>query len=92
MNDPERAERLREELGFLTTELSRAVGLGGRARHAGSTAERARVNATRAIRTAIKRIADQDKALGAHLEASVLTGTVCRYAPREPVAWRLNTD
>ena len=92
MNDPERVERLRQELDFLGAELSRAVGLGRRSRRAGSTSERARVNATRAIRTAIRRIADEHEALGAHLEGAVQTGGVCRYAPREPVAWRLNNE
>jgi tetratricopeptide (TPR) repeat protein len=82
LNDPERVEQVREELDFLAGELSRAVGLGGRPRQAGSTAERARLNATRAIRTAIRRIADQDAALGDHLEAAVRTGNVCRYEPR----------
>jgi tetratricopeptide (TPR) repeat protein len=82
LNDPERVEQIREELDFLAGELSRAVGLGGRPRQAGSTAERARLNATRAIRTAIRRIADQDEGLGRHLDAAVRTGNVCRYEPR----------
>jgi hypothetical protein len=37
---------------FLVAELARAVGLGGRDRRAASHAERARLNATRAIRAA----------------------------------------
>jgi hypothetical protein len=88
-NDPERAELIRGELEALARELSRAVGLGGRPRVAASAAERARLNATRAIRTAIRRIAELDPRLGAHLEASVRTGSVCRYAPSEPVTWRV---
>ena len=59
-NDPERAAGAREELGFLARELAGAVGLGGRDRKTGSDAERARVNVTRAIRTALKRVADHD--------------------------------
>ena len=47
-HDPERAARAREELGFLEAELRAAVGLGGRDRKAASSAERARVNVTRA--------------------------------------------
>jgi hypothetical protein len=41
----------REELEAVTNELAAALGLGGRDRRPGSTAERARVNATRAIRS-----------------------------------------
>jgi hypothetical protein len=79
--DPERAASAREEIEFLTRELARAVGLGGRDRKAGSDAERARVNATRAIRTVIERIAAEDERLGRHLENCVATGTFCAYRP-----------
>ncbi|HZC99320.1 MAG TPA: hypothetical protein VFA46_03745, partial [Actinomycetes bacterium] len=51
-NDPARAAKARQELDFLVGELARAVGLGGRDRRAASHAERARLNATRAIRAA----------------------------------------
>ncbi|HZD00382.1 MAG TPA: BREX system ATP-binding domain-containing protein, partial [Actinomycetes bacterium] len=51
-NDPGRAAKARQELDFLVGELARAVGLGGRDRRAASHAERARLNATRAIRAA----------------------------------------
>jgi hypothetical protein len=90
-NDPERASRARDELGFLARELAGAVGLGGRDRKVGSDAERARVNVTRAIRTALKRIADHDAALGRSLGAAIRTGTFCVYEPLpgdEPV-WDL---
>lgn len=70
-NDPERAERASAELAFVTAELSRAVGLGGRDRRAASDAERARVSVTRAIRTAIASIAEQHPELGRHLEGAV---------------------
>ena len=80
-NDPERLANAREELGFLARELAGAVGLGGRDRTTGSDAERARVNATRAIRTALKRIAHHDPALGGSLGASIKTGVFCVYEP-----------
>jgi non-specific serine/threonine protein kinase len=80
-NDPERAARARDELAFLARELAGAVGLGGRDRKTGSDAERARVNVTRAIRTALKRIADQDPALGRSLGSAIRTGTFCVYEP-----------
>ena len=47
--DPVRAARARQEMQFLADQLAAAVGLGGRDRRAGSPAERARVNITRAI-------------------------------------------
>ena len=89
-NDPERAERASGELEFLTGELARAVGLGGRDRRAASSAERARVSVTRAIRSAIEAIEEQHPELGGHLSASVRTGAYCRYAPAagQEVSWR----
>jgi non-specific serine/threonine protein kinase len=90
-NDPERAARAREELAFLARELAGAVGLGGRDRKSGSDAERARVNVTRAIRTALKRIAEHDAVLSRSLGAAIRTGTFCVYEPApgdEPV-WDL---
>jgi hypothetical protein len=49
------------------------------------------VNVTRAIRTAIRRIAENDSALGEHLDAAVKTGTFCSYAPeaRAALSWDL---
>lgn len=90
-NDLERAARLEHEIGFLTDELGRAVGLGGRTRRAGSAAERARLNVTRALGAALKRIANLDRALGEHLAATVRTGLFCSYNPdpRLPVRWEL---
>ena len=55
-NDPERAARAREELAWIAEQLTGAVGLGGRDRRTGSDAERARVNVTRAIRAALRRV------------------------------------
>jgi tetratricopeptide (TPR) repeat protein len=90
-NDLERAARAREERDLIGRELARAVGLGGRDRPAGSAAERARVNATRAIRGAIRRIEECDTSLGRHLDRAVRTGTFCAYdpAPQDEVAWDL---
>ncbi|HEV2777469.1 MAG TPA: hypothetical protein VGV90_17905, partial [Solirubrobacteraceae bacterium] len=90
-NDPERAARAREELAFVARELAGAVGLHGRDRKTGSDAERARVNVTRSIRTALKRVAEHDAVLGRQLGAAIRTGTFCVYAPapgQEP-AWDL---
>jgi AAA ATPase domain len=91
-NDVERAARAREERELIGRELARAVGLGGRDRPAGSAAERARVNTTRAIRGAIKRIEECDASLGRHLDRAVRTGTFCAYdpSPQDEVTWTMN--
>jgi tetratricopeptide (TPR) repeat protein len=90
-NDPEKGAKAREELDFISRELSAAVGLGGRDRRVASSAERARVNVTRAIKAALTRIDAHSPALGAHLERTVRTGTFCSYSPdpRLDTAWEL---
>lgn len=90
-SDAERAARASEEREALVGELAAAVGLGGRDRLAASDAERARVNVTRAIRSAMDRIAEHNKGLSAHLEATLRTGQFCAYVPdpRTPIRWEL---
>ena len=90
-NDTGRATKNREEIEFLTEELARATGLGGRDRKAASAAERARANVTMAIRAALKRIAEQSLSLGHHLAATVRTGKFCSYTPdpRLTISWRV---
>ena len=56
MSDSGRVAQAEAERDFLIRELSRAVGLSGRERRAGSASERARVSVTRAVRHAISRI------------------------------------
>lgn len=77
------------ERDFLVREISRAVGLGGRDRRAGSTSERARVAVTRAVRQAMGRISEQHPELGQHLGRTIRTGTYCSYQPdpRVPADW-----
>lgn len=55
------------------------------------TRERARVNVTRAIGAALKRLAAHHPALGRHLAVTIRTGTFCSYTPdpRVPVRWTL---
>jgi hypothetical protein len=89
--DPARGERATHEREFLLRELSRAFGLGGRSRRAGSASERARAAVTRAIRQAIARIAEHHTALGQHLGRAIQTGTYCAYLPDPQAAidWHL---
>jgi len=88
-NDPARAASAREEMDFLVSELSRAVGLGGRDRRAASHAERARLNVTRVIRSAMANLARANPPLGRHLSATIRTGRYCSYTPdpRVPITW-----
>ena len=79
LHDTGRAATVQEEIDFLMRELTRALGLGGRVRRAGSAAERARVNVTRAIKRTLARVAASQPALGAHLARTVKTGTFCSY-------------
>jgi hypothetical protein len=87
--DDERAAGIEQEIDALVEELARAAGLGGRDRQAASPAERARVNVTKAIRTAIKMAGRESAALEEHLTASIHTGRFCSYAPpgEAPPRW-----
>ena len=84
-NDIERATKAREEMDLVTEELARATGLGGRDRRAASSAERARLNATMAIKSALKRITENSPSLGRYFAATVKTGRFCCYSP-DPAA------
>lgn len=81
-HDLERAARERSELEFLIAELERAAGLGGRSRRLGSQGERARINVTRAIHSALDRVHAQDPDLAQLLRNCVQTGNLCSYTPR----------
>jgi non-specific serine/threonine protein kinase len=89
-HDLGRSEQLSAEIDFLSHELARAVGLGGRTRQVGSAAERARVNITRAVKTALRKISEHHPVLGQHLATTIRTGTYCSYTPdtRLPVMWQ----
>jgi tetratricopeptide (TPR) repeat protein len=91
LNDIGRAARLREEMEMLADELSRASGLGGRSRKAGSDTERARLNVTRAVRKVVRKIEAGCPVLRRHLDRAVQTGLFCAYQPDPtfPVEWEL---
>ena len=76
--DTERAESLRDAL---------------EARVAGTddASERARVNVTRAVKLAIRRIAEVEPRLGRDLATNLKTGVFCSYEPdpHHPVRWRV---
>jgi class 3 adenylate cyclase/tetratricopeptide (TPR) repeat protein len=80
-NDPGRAARAREEIGFVTNQLAAAIGLGGRDRVAASNAERARLAVTKRIKAALVKIRHANPALARHLARAITTGYFCCYAP-----------
>jgi len=88
-SDSARATQIRDEIDFLSQELTGAMGLGGRDRTAASDAERARVNVTRAIRSTLARIRDYDVQLANHLDVTIHTGMYSSYRPdpRTPISW-----
>lgn len=90
-HDPGRAAQAQAELDFLTAELAAAVGAGGRDRRAASSAERARLTVTKAIKAALHKISASHPALGHHLATSITTGTFCSYTPdpTHPLSWTL---
>jgi tetratricopeptide (TPR) repeat protein len=77
----ERAENLQAELDQLVGQLAAAFGLGGRARRASSAAERARVNVTRALRTATAALGEALPEAGTLLDRRLRTGLYCAYEP-----------
>ena len=84
-----RAEQAEQEINALTSELTRAVGLGGRNRRAASASERARQSITKTIKSVLDRIAKRDATLGSLLARCIKTGYFCSYQPDPdfPIAW-----
>jgi len=80
-HDTGRLAQLKAERDFLVRKLASSLGLGGRARRFTSDAEKARVNVTRAIRSAIAKISEQAPDIGEHLSTAISTGYNCRYEP-----------
>ncbi len=91
MNDLGRVELAQRDRDYLIAELTSAVGLGGRARSIGGSAERARSSVTRSLRYSLKRLAQHQPSLAAHLEQSVQTGMYCVYTadPIAPIRWEI---
>ena len=77
----EAAEALQDEHDQLVRQLAQAFGLGGRERRVGAAAERARLNVTRSLRTAIARLSEVHPEAGAALDRHVRTGLYCCYQP-----------
>jgi tetratricopeptide (TPR) repeat protein len=89
IGNADRAEKAEEEIDALTSELSRAVSLGGRNRRAASASERARQSVTKSIKSVLERIAQDNAALGDLFSRCIKTGTFCCYLPDPvfPIEW-----
>ncbi len=92
LGNVDRAEKAEQEIDALTSELSRAVGLGGRNRRAASASERARQSIGKTIKSVVERIAQSDSRLGEIFSRCIKTGTFCAYQPDPdfPIVWEFN--
>ena len=89
--DTGRAERLTVERDALVDELTKAFGLGGRARNVGSDPdERLRKAVSARVKASIDRLDELHPGLGRHLRASVRTGFWCAYQPERPTTWTVS--
>jgi tetratricopeptide (TPR) repeat protein len=85
----DRAAALQRQCDELVGQLAAAFGLSGRSRTASSAAERARLNVTRSVRTAVARIGVELPAAGQVLDRRIRTGLYCAFEPAadDPVRW-----
>jgi predicted ATPase len=88
--DFESADRVQAEIDSLQREVLRAVGPS--VRRVGPAAERARINVTRAIKSALKRISEHHSALGQFLDGSIRTGSSCSYVPHLVLTWQCSLE
>lgn len=88
-SDLGRLDKAQRERDFLAAELAAALGLGGRARRAGATHERARKAVSTRIKLAVDRIDDAHPGLAQHLRHSIRTGVFCSYQPERKTEWLL---
>jgi tetratricopeptide (TPR) repeat protein len=90
--DATQAQTLMAERDALVGELRKATGIGGRPRLQPAEADRARVNATRALGTVLNRLESVAPLAAAYLRASIRTGNHFRYQPSStgPQRWRVS--
>lgn len=89
-HDLHRAECARAEFEALLDHLSAALGLGGRTRRAGASAERARSAVTQRLRALLRHLDGIHPELGRHLRHAIRTGTHCCYAPERDTVWTVD--
>lgn len=86
--DADRRRAALEEHRAISLELSRGLGLRGKARKIGSPLERMRVNVTRTLRAAICDIGNVLPELGKLLHAGMKTGGFCVFRPLDSISWQ----
>ncbi len=93
VEDDERAAALQTELDTMVAELARSFGLGGRERWASSAAEKARLNVTRALRSALGKLTEALPDAGSVLDRRVRTGAFCAYHPHpdDEITWTVQS-
>tara|TARA_R110002096_G_scaffold435548_1_gene661452 strand:- start:109544 stop:111370 length:1827 start_codon:yes stop_codon:yes gene_type:complete len=89
MNDTGRLTKYREEYDAILDHLSSSLGLAGKSREIGSTAEKSRSAITWRIRSALKKIEKTHPEMAHHLAKSINTGTFCSYKPEIKIDWHL---
>jgi len=89
-NDVGRGATVQQEIDILLQQLAAALGVGGQSRRAASQAERARVNVTNGIRSALAKIAAYSPPLAQYLTTTIKTGLFCSYTPtpHPPMIWQ----
>src|SRR5205814_1948077 len=92
--DQPAALTLSAERDAILAQLNGAIGLRGRTRRGGGSAERARVSVRKAISAALSQVETHDASVARLLRDAIHTGLMCRYEPNpdQPVTWvtRLN--
>lgn len=81
--------RIDAEVETLERELRRSKGLGGRLRREQDDLDRVRKAVGNAVRRAIRKIAEEDKELAAHLQdrRNLQCGMTLRYSPDGDIRW-----
>lgn len=86
-HDEGRLRRAQDEFDQIVEVLSAALGLGGRDRQRGASAERARQAVAWRLKSAIRKLEQQLPACGRHLRRSIRTGAFCSYDPEADPGW-----
>jgi hypothetical protein len=90
-NDPGAKEKAQHKTAAIEQAVAEAYGIGGRDRKTASLGEKARVNVTKLIRTALENIGTHRESLFLHLNNCIKTGRYCSYQPdlSHPISWGL---
>jgi hypothetical protein len=92
-HNAERLIRIEAEREMILGELRRVTGPTGRARSfANRPAERARKAVAGRVRDAIKKLRNDHPELADHLDATIVTGTYCRYRSESTTTWHVGGD